>query len=482
MHKLTKIVATVGPATESSEKILELIKAGVDVFRLNFKHNSPDWHSQMINKIRKVQKQINQEVGVLLDLQGEEIRMNLLADFYEIKQGDILEFVDDPRTVEGKEGKFFYFSHPEVKDFVHKGDLVIIDDGRFKFNVDFKSGSLVLVSCSDGVLSDRKTVSLPDSDFSFGRILERDLEGITIAVNQKVDFLAVSFVKTAEDIKRIMSEISAIGSSNGFCLPIAKLETKQAIKNLPSILDCSFGVMVARGDLAVETSLEEMPYLQKKIIRSAILETKPVITATQMLESMTANSFPTRAEISDVANAVYDYTDAVMLSNETAIGKYPVETVEIMSRILKYNEKKNKGDIRKVYDFQLSDQEEIVVNSAYDMYLSLREKKFNVKGFLVFTHTGRTARLLSRYRSNIPIFAFSPFLSVVRGLILSYGVFPFEYHPLAEKRPISVNDINKAVDILKSYQLVSKGDKLICLHGDVLAVQGGTNTVRLVSV
>lgn len=201
-----------------------------------------------------------------------------------------------------------------------------------------------------------------------------------------------------------------------------------------------------------------------------------------MLESMTTSSFPTRAEISDVANAVYDYTDAVMLSNETAIGKFPVETVETMARILNYNETKNKGDIRKIYDFQLNDQEEVVVNSAYDMSLSLKEKKYNVKGFLVFTHTGRTARLLSRYRSNLPIFAFSPFLSVVRGLLLSYGVLPFEYHPLAEKRPVSNIDINTAIASLMRQKLLAKGDKLICLHGDMLAIEGGTNTVRIVTV
>ncbi|GIW62529.1 MAG: hypothetical protein KatS3mg090_0355 [Patescibacteria group bacterium] len=264
MHKLTKIVATLGPATESEEKILKLITAGVDVFRLNFKHNSPEWHRQMVRKVRNVQKKSKKEIGILLDLQGEEIRMNLLADFYEIKSGDILEYAEDPREVNEKSGKFFYFSHPEVKDFVSKDDLVIVDDGRFKFRVDFKAGVLVLESLSEGVLSDRKTVSLPESDFSFGRILERDLEGISIAVQEKVDFLAVSFVKSAEDIERVVEEIRSLGDPDGFCLPIAKLETKQSIRNLESILNSSFGVMVARGDLAVETSLEEMPYLQKK--------------------------------------------------------------------------------------------------------------------------------------------------------------------------------------------------------------------------
>ncbi len=476
--KLTKIIATLGPATEDLEVIKRLIEAGADIFRLNFKHNTPQWHRSMIKKIRRAAKLAGREVGVLLDLQGEEIRINLPVDYYELQKGDILHYSTQPDKKSGR--SFFYFSHPEVVKFLKKGESVLIDDGKLRFYVDFIDSDPVLVSEQDGVLYDRKTVSLPESNFTFGRILERDLQGIKISVEEKVDFLAVSFIKTADDIKRVKEEVERF---RGKIYPIAKIETRQAIENLEGIVEDSFSVMVARGDLAVETSMEEMPYLQKKIIRLCIGKTKPVITATQMLESMTENFFPTRAEISDAANAVYDFTDAVMLSNETAVGRYPVRTVEVMSQIISFNEKKYKQDIRDQMVFLLKDQEEMIVDTAYNLSLSFHKKhQDKVKGFMVFTHTGRTARLLSRYRSVFPIFAFSPFVSVVRSLTLSYGVYPFYFKEIGERKAVGDTQIRKAVERLKKEGCVSSSDKLIVLHGDIFAVEGGTSVVHIITV
>ncbi len=476
--RLTKIVATLGPASESEESIEALIKAGVNVFRLNFKHNTPDWHRAMVKRIRKVARRLEESVGILLDLQGEEIRMNLLSEYYELKKGDVLLFSKKGDNVEEKDkARYFYLSHPEVVKYLKKGDTVLVDDGRFIFKFDVVDGKPALISEEEGILYDRKTVNIPGSDFTFKRIIERDIEGLKIAAEEKVDFVAISFVKYKEDIQRMVDKLKEFG---GDSYPIAKIETRTSIDRFAEILEESFGIMVARGDMAVETSMEEMPYLQKKIIKSSILNAKPVITATQMLESMTRNYSPTRAEISDVANAVYDLTDAVMLSNETAVGKYPVRTVEVMSKILRFNESKNKVDSRARFGFKLKNQEEIIVDAAYGLEYRFRENAEKIKAFIVLTHTGRTARLLSRYRPLVPIFAFAPTEKVVGGLTLSFGVKPFYYPRLGEKRAITDEEIRRILDVLVSKKKLTRGDRVIVLHGDILAVEGRTSTVRIV--
>ena len=474
--RLTKIVATIGPASEGEATIKQLIKAGVNVFRFNFKHNSPDWHRKTIRKVKKISSKLKKPVGILLDLQGEEIRMNLLKEYYELREGDVLYYAQQGNKGKGKE-KAFYFSHPKVLESLKEGEEILVDDGKFRFIFRKVGERSALVSKSSGILGDRKTVNIPGSDFTFDRIIERDIEGLKIAAEEKVDFLAISFVKFAEDIRRMMQELQKFG---GNAYSISKIETRAAIDRFEEILNESFGVMVARGDMAVETSMEEMPYLQKIIIKTAIMKAKPVITATQMLESMTQNFFPTRAEISDVANAVYDLTDAVMLSNETAIGKYPVRTVEVMSKILSFNEKKNKVDSRERFKFKLQDQEDLIVDSAYGLEYRFRDQKDGIKAFIVFTHTGRTARLLSRYRPLVPIYAFTPSERVVGGLTVSFGVEPILYPSLGERRSIRDEDIAGVLSFLKEQKKLSTGDKVIILHGDILAVKGGTSTVRIV--
>ncbi len=474
--RLTKIVATIGPASESEEIIEKLILAGVNIFRFNFKHNSPEWHRKTIKKVRRIAEKLQRPIGILLDLQGEEIRMNLLKEYYEIKEGDVLYYVEQGDKRDFK-GKGFYFSHPKVLESLKEGEEILVDDGKFRFVFQKVNGKAALISESSGILGDRKTVNIPGSDFTFDKIIERDIEGLKIAAEEKVDFLAISFVKFAEDIKRMMKELKKFGGSS---YPISKVETRAAIDRFEEILKESFGVMVARGDMAVETSMEEMPYFQKQLVEECIKKAKPVITATQMLESMTQNFFPTRAEISDVANAVYDLTDAVMLSNETAVGKYPVRTVEVMSKILAFNEKKNKVDSRARFNFELSDQEEIIVDSAYGLEYRFRGQKDGIKAFVVFTHTGRTARLLSRYRPLVPIYAFTPSERVVGGLTISFGVEPFLYPSLGERRSIRDEDVAGVLKFLIEKGKLSSGDRVVVLHGDILAVEGGTSTVRIV--
>lgn len=473
--RLTKIVATIGPACESEEKIKGLILAGVDVFRFNFKHNSPQWHRKTIGKVKKIAQKLNKPIGILLDLQGEEIRMNLLDEYYQLKEGDVLYYVVEDK--ENFKDRGFYFSHPKILEGLKEGQEILVDDGRFRFVFQKAGGRLALMARSSGVLADRKTVNIPAADFTFDRIIERDIEGLKIASEEKVDFVAISFVKFADDIKRMLTQQEKFGIVS---YPIAKIETRSAIDRLDEILAESFGVMVARGDMAVETSMEEMPYLQKIIIKTTIVKAKPVITATQMLDSMTKNPFPTRAEISDVANAVYDLTDAVMLSDETAVGKYPAKTVKTMAKILSFNEKKNKVDSRARFNFVLSNQEETIVDSAYGLEYRFRQQKDKIKAFVVFTHTGKTARLLSRYRPLVPIYAFTPSKKTVGGLTLSFAVEPFYYPSLGKKRSVKDEDVAGILTFLKEKKRLFKGDKVIVLHGDMLAVEGGTSTIRIV--
>lgn len=475
--KLTKIVATIGPASESEEIIKRLILAGVNVFRFNFKHNTPEWHRNTIKKVKKVAKEMNIPIGILLDLQGEEIRINLFDDYYEIKEGEVIYFSKEGEVPKDSKEKYFYLSHPKVIDQLREGEVVLIDDGKLRFTFKKINERPALVSKQTGILYDRKTVNIPTSDFTFDSIIERDIEGLKIAAEENVDFVAISFVKFKEDIIRIEEKLKEFG---GFSYLISKIETRSAIERFDEIMEKSFGIMVARGDMAVEISFEEMPYLQKKIIKTSILNAKPVITATQMLESMVQNPFPTRAEISDVANAVYDLTDAVMLSNETAVGKYPVETAQTMAKIVTYNEKLNKVDSRTRFNFKLKDQEELIVDSAYGLEFRFRNQKDKIKAFVVFTHTGRTARLLSRYRPQIPIYAFTPSERVVGGLTVSFGVFPYYYPKLGEKRSVRDEDIRSVLDCLISEKEIEKGDRVIVLHGDILAIEGGTSTIRIV--
>lgn len=335
MEKLTKIVATIGPSCDSEKQIEALINAGVNVFRFNFKHNILEWHNDRIQRVNIVSEKMGMTIGTLIDLQGPEIRINMSSDQIILRDDDLLSF---------GEGKDLSISHPQIIRHLTIGQKISADSGSFSFTVEKKGNKTYLRSHSKGILKNRKALNIPGADFPFPVLVDRDFEGLKVAARNEIDFVALSFVRTADDIRIIRSKMKKYNVSAKL---IAKIETEKSLKNLDEIIDISDGIMVARGDLGVELPLEEVPYYQKIIIKKSIKKGIPVITATQMLESMIEKPFPTRAEVSDIANATYDLTDAVMLSGETATGAYPIEAVKVMNKTLAFNELKNMVDSRK---------------------------------------------------------------------------------------------------------------------------------------
>ncbi len=479
-EKLTKIIATIGPASESEEMIEKLILAGVNIFRFNFKHNTIDWHEDRMKRVRKVAKKLDLPIGILLDLQGPALRVNMPFDDISIKKGETIAFGE--RVFETQE-KGLSVTYPDIIKYLQPGQKILADDGTFTFYVEKKGDQFFLKSETTGILKNRKSINLPGADFPLPVLTERDREGLKLAQKERVDIIALSFVRSAKDIK----EVRKIMAQHGLTAQInSKIETKMGIDNIDEIIEESDSIMVARGDLGVELPIVEVPYYQKMIIGKCLEIGKPTITATQMLQSMVSNPFPTRAEVSDVANAVYDFTDAVMLSAESATGSYPLEAVSMMRETVKFNEKKFFRDIRRMFKYKLTDQEEILSDTAYNLFLRLYMKevalKDNITGFIVFTQSGRTARLLARYHPRVPIFTFTPNEIVRDKLTASFGVYPFLQDVLSKTGEVKRHDVVKAVEFLKNKRLVKKNDLLIVLHGDYWAVLGGTSTVKIIQV
>jgi pyruvate kinase len=462
--KLTKIVATIGPSSESEVMIEKLILAGVDVFRFNFKHNEISWHSRMIERVNNVAKKLGKPTATLIDLQGPEVRLYLKnKDKIALKKDQLLKI-----------GEEIYFSHSQIVEKLKEKQKILIDDGHFVFEVMKKEGDFYLKSEQNGLLKNRKTANFPHLDLDFPSLIERDFEGLKLAALHKIDFIALSFVRSEKDIFDLKKEMKKYKVNSKI---IAKIETKKAIDNLDEILKEVDGVMVARGDMAVEISWEVVPYYQKMIIKKAREMGKFVITATQMLESMIENPTPTRAEISDIANACFDGTDAVMLSAESASGKYPVEAVSMMKKTLEFNEKFFSEENSKMTDTSKFNWTQIVCQAAFKMYQYLKKERENFGGFLVLTETGNTAITLSRFHPDVAVFAITPYPQVAKFLSICFGVFPFVF-PLEKKGKISQEEVDKIIMTTKKTFDI-KGT-LIVVHGDWWGKIGGTSTVRMV--
>jgi len=478
MNKLTKIVATIGPASDTEEMIETLIRSGVNIFRFNFKHGTVEWHGERIQRVRKVADAIGMPVGTLIDLQGPEIRTNMPTDEISFEKGEQLLFGEE---VFRTDTKGFSISHPEIIEEFENGQKLLADDGRRSFTLKRENGKTFLVSDSTGSMKNRRNVSIPGSSFTFPVLIERDFEGLKLAALHNIDYIALSYVRSAKDIEVLREEIKKHKITSRV---MSKIEAKKAIENLDELIEASDAIMVARGDLGVELPAEEVPYYQKMIITKCLERGIPVITATQMLQSMVESPIPTRAEVSDVANAVYDFTDAVMLSGETANGQYPVEAVEVMARTAKYIEMHHPvaADARSRFNYSLNDQTEMICDAAYNLYLRYRKKEQHIKGFIIFTQSGRTARIISRYRPKAPIYAFTPNKDVLDSLALSYGVMPLLHTDLQLRNEVTKVEIIKAVEYLHKKDLVKKDENYILLHGDLWMVQGGTSTVRIITV
>jgi len=473
MKKLTKIIATVGPACDSFEKIEQLIKAGVNIFRFNFKHGTIDWHKQRIERVNQVAKKVGVAIGTLIDLQGPSLRVNLPYDKIEVKKGKLYPFGE---RIFKEKLLGIASTEPSLEDYLKEKDLVLIADGLFRFEVVKKEGAVYLKSLQDGVIENRKNLNVPGLNLPFSSLIDRDFEGLKLASLMEIDFIALSFVRSKEDILTLKREMAKY---NLKAKVISKIETKKALDNLDEIIEHSDGIMVARGDLGIEISFEEVPYWQKEIINRCLTRGRVVITATQMLESMVKNPLPTRAEVSDVANAVYDGTDCLMLSAETATGAYPVEAVSFMTKISQTVEKKliNKS----LMNFKKEDDIVYSLTKAADSFaLTLSNIGDKFLGFLVLTETGKTACYLSRFHPLYPIFAVTPSKKTADYLTSYFGVYPYVY-PLEKKGEVSIVSIHKIVAYLKEKESLKKG-WLVVLHGDYFGKEGGASTVRVVKV
>jgi pyruvate kinase len=416
-----KIVATLGPASSSEATFRALVRAGLDVARLNFSHGSHEQKTELIDMVRKVSREENKPICILADLQGPKIRTGELLHHKPVllKAGERL--VITPETIQGTAERVSTV-FTTLAENLKPGDQILLSDGLIELRVhEIVGADVVTVIVNGGMLGEKKGINLPGVAIKVPSLTEKDEIDLEFCLKAGADTVAVSFVQTAEDVKYVKRRIAELGSD---AWVIAKLEKPQAIDHLDSILECADAIMVARGDLGVEVPPEKVPAIQKLIIRRAAEYRKPVITATQMLESMIENPRPTRAEVSDVANAIYDGSDAVMLSAESAAGKYPVESVAMMSKIVvetetQINELGQKFEVRSANEkSRLSVPEticECMAHSAQDLDLA---------AIAIFTESGNTARLLSKFRPEAPIYALSPFENVVNRSVLLWGTVP----------------------------------------------------------
>ncbi len=459
----TKIVATIGPASDSRKDLERLISAGVDVVRLNFSHGTPKEHAENLAKIRN----ISDEIGVMMDTQGPEIRLNEIKEDTELRQGEKVKIVT--QNVRGDE-KILPVDHQSIEDYLEKGDTILIDDGQIELKVLDVEDDVGCEVIYGGKVLSRKSVNVPGKDMGLKAPTEKDIKDIKFSLKKGFDFISASFVKTAEDIERIRELIEKKNSDLDI---IAKIEHLKAVENIDEIIQIADGVMIARGDLGVEIPASDVPVFQKQIIEKANLNEKPVITATQMLKSMTESPRATRAEVSDVANAVIDGSAAVMLSEETAIGKYPVKSVRFMSEVLEKMENYVKGREYFTTSKKSGDIADIIAKNV-----TQAAREIDAKYIVAHTSSGYTAHKIARFRPDVGIIAFTDKKSVQRRLSLVWGVKPFY-----TEFPQHVDDmICQTTKMLFDKDMVGKEDKLLITAGVPAPVTGITNTMQIRTV
>ena len=468
--KLTKIIATLGPASDSADTIEDFIKEGVNVFRFNMKHNTSDWHVERINRVQKIADKLKANIGIMIDLQGPEIRINTpnKAGLQVEPQDQIVFTSSEPKS--GK--KEIQIPQLVVNELIAGVDFSI-DDGFHNFcvlkRIDKNS---VLTEVRDaGFIGDKKSLNLVGIDVPLPSLIEADLEKLNIACKSKVDFIALSFVRSAKDIKILRKEMAKLKVNADI---VAKIESQKGIDNIEEIINETDAVMIARGDLGIETPIEMLAYYQKELIRKCRQKAKPVITATQMLQSLTVNPIPTRAEAADVANAIYDGTDAIMLSGETASGKYPLKAVKYMASIALFNEE-HACNIN-TYQPESTDQTHAVVRASLDIIK--KDSGVNIDRVVIFSDTGYTGKVFSSYRSKTPILVVSNSQKSVEKLTMSFGIQAIKID-YPTKQAFDHEDL---IADLKKLKRVHKNETLLLLHGAKWNEPGKTNSVEIKKV
>ncbi|MBC7884859.1 MAG: pyruvate kinase [Saprospiraceae bacterium] len=471
-HQKTKIVATIGPASSSKEALLSLVKAGVNVFRLNFSHGAHEAHQEVINNILEINEKYNVHVGMLADLQGPKLRVGAIENnSIDIAPGDILTFVHE-KCVGTKEK--IYMSYEYFAQDVKVGEKVLVDDGKVVLEVisTNQEDEVKLMVLFGNVISSNKGVNLPDTIVSQPSLTEKDLADLDYILTQPINWIALSFVRSAKDVKDLQKRIKA---KKHFAKVIAKIEKPEAITNIKEIIKASDAIMIARGDLGVEMPIEKLPALQKMIIAKCIQKAKPVIVATQMMESMIINPSPSRAEVTDVANAVLDGTDAVMLSGETAVGNHPTLVVEAMNRIISEAEQYYQMYGKRPQPDPLS---ETFLSDVLCLNAPRLAEEVNAKAILGLTVNGYTAFKISSYRPKSAIHIFSDKSYMLNTLSLVWGVKCYLYTKFTTTDE-TIEDVN---EILKDEGALEPGDIVINTGSMPLHKRFRTNMLKITVV
>jgi len=468
----TKIVATLGPASAPKEVMTKMIREGVDVFRLNFSHSSQDEHLLLINQIKAINQELNTNVAILADLQGPKLRVGEIENNrIDLAQGDIITFVTE-KCVGTKER--IYMSYQEFPMDVNPGENILIDDGKIKLEVveTNRKDTVTARVIYGGPLSSKKGVNLPNTKVSMPSLTPEDISNANFALDQGVDWIALSFVRSATDVLDLKELIK---KKKGHAGVIAKIEKPEALAEIDQIIENADGIMVARGDLGVEVSFDQVPLIQKQIVEKCILCSKPVIIATQMMESMITNFTPTRAEANDVANAVLDGADALMLSGETSIGKYPSETIYCMQKIISQTESHGKAVL-----VQPAAEEGSVTFHADMICLSATNlaNDITARAIVVFTDSGYTAHRISAHRPKSDIFVFTHNKTLEKKLSLVWGVKVYYINTYE-----SIEEVSKeSIAILKNEKLIAKGDDIVQVGSLPLNLRGRTNIIKLTHI
>jgi pyruvate kinase len=476
--KRTKIVATIGPASQDKGMLRAMIRAGMDVARINFSHGAWEAHAKNIATIRQVADEEKAVVAIMADLQGPKLRLGKLSvEPLELTTGDHITLTPNQDT-DPEQPFVVPMPHPDVLRDMKLGDRLLVDDGQMEFVVSGKRGNDVMCDViTGGHLMSRKGVSMPDTALTLSSITEQDREAVKFALEQGVDYIAMSFVRTADDMRELRWLMRHL---NGDAALIAKIEKSEAIANFDAILEQSDGIMVARGDLGVETPAERVPVHQKNIIRRCNEAGKPVITATQMLNSMIENPRPTRAEASDVANAIFDGTDAVMLSGETAVGKYPLQSVEMMSRIAQIAEQYLREHAELHYGaMKVAETEKRQSIPAAISHVTCElGSMLDAKLIVASTWSGYTAKRVARERPNTPILAVTPNRVTYNRLALVWGVAPM----LVDEFKTIDDMINVVVKAARDAALVTSEDLMVIIGGVPFGIGGQTNFLKVMRV
>lgn len=470
MTHRTKIVATVGPASDTYDKLLELVHAGVNVFRLNFSHGTHEDKAQIIEHIRNLNQAENLNISILGDLQGPKLRVGEIANnALKVEAGDTLTFTNEKcvGTLER-----IYLSYPNLAGDVKLGNIILIDDGKIEVKVTniLDNGDVKVEVTLGGVLSSKKGINLPDTKISLPALTEKDLEDLEFIIEQELDWIALSFVRSVNDITNLRDRLNARESKSKI---IAKIEKPEAVANIRDIINASDAIMIARGDLGVEMPVEKVPMIQKDIIRKCIHRAKPVIVATQMMESMIDRVKPNRSEITDVANAVLEGTDAVMLSGETATGQHPALVVQTMVKIIAEVEKEYRYNREEDLKPQLHSPS--LLSDAICYNACKIAKDVNANAVIGMTKSGYTAFVLSSYRPKSPLFIFSKEKSLINQLSLSWGVRAFYYFQEESLDSIIEDQIN----ILKEIGCLKQGDTVVNTGSTPVHLHLPTNVLKL---